>query len=129
MKGIYVLIIKVKNDSQINIGKLGLIKFVSGTYVYVGSAQNNLIKRINRHINKDKKIRWHIDYLLTNRETEIIKVLYKESGKEEECRIAAKLSENNFFIPKFGSSDCKCNSHLIKINNLNIINDLKFTVY
>ncbi len=55
MKGVYCLIIKVKTDIIQKIGALGKIKFDKGIYVYVGSAQNNLKKRIKRHLSKNKK--------------------------------------------------------------------------
>ena len=67
MKGTYCLIINVKKDVKIKIGKvLGEIEFKKGCYLYVGSAMNSLEKRVQRHLSKDKKKHWHIDYLLLN---------------------------------------------------------------
>ena len=108
MKGSYILILKLENDKEIDIGKRR-IKFRKGYYAYVGSALNSLEKRIERHLRKKKKIRWHIDYFL--RYAKIEKVFYKESDKKEECEIAKKF-ENFDYIPRFGCSDCKCKSHL-----------------
>lgn len=43
MKGSYCLIINIKKDTDIKIGKkLGFINFKKGCYVYVGSAMNSL---------------------------------------------------------------------------------------
>lgn len=110
MKGCYLLLIDLKHDKEIQIGKLGKILFKKGYYVYVGSGLNNLEKRIKRHIKKEKKMHWHIDYFL--RYGKIIEVFYKENIVSEECFIADKF--NNFFnhIHGFGCSDCKCKSHL-----------------
>jgi len=116
MKGIYCLLIKVLESKEILIGKLGKIKFERGNYVYVGSAQKNLEKRIERHFKKKKKKYWHIDYLLEDKKVRIEKVIiFPFEGKNKECELARKLLKKGEAIENFGSSDCKCKSHLIKI--------------
>jgi len=55
MNGIYCLVIEIPKNMSIIVGKLGKIKFEKGYYTYVGSAQNNLEKRIERHFRKEKK--------------------------------------------------------------------------
>lgn len=123
MKGIYILVISVSRDIKIKVGSLGKIKFAKGTYAYVGSAQNNLEKRIARHRSKNKKLRWHIDYLTTNKFTKVEKVFYKLEGKEGECRTARKLIKTETPIKNFGCSDCNCKSHLFKIRNEKIVDN------
>ena len=118
MKGIYILLIKISKSIQTKIGSLGKINFKKGLYAYVGSAQNNLEKRVKRHLSNNKKTFWHVDYLLNNKFTKVSKVFYKKASKSEECRIANKLTGN--LIQNFGSSDCDCKSHLVKIRNLDI---------
>lgn len=120
MKGSYVLIIKLDKDKEIEIGKLGKIKFKKGYYAYVGSALNNMEKRIERHFRKKKKMRWHIDYFLKH--SKIIAVFYKESNKKEECKIASKFSLP--YIKNFGCSDCKCKSHLFYAESYKKILDI-----
>ena len=115
MKGIYVLILKVKKSIKIKIGALGKIKFPKGSYAYVGSAQNNLEKRVARHLKKRKIKFWHIDYLLANKNVKINRIMYKSAGKSEECRIAQFLSNVEKPVKGFGSSDCKCESHLFRL--------------
>jgi Uri superfamily endonuclease len=109
MKGSYVLLIKLKNKTKINVGKLGIIHLNKGYFVYIGSALNGLEKRIQRHLKIQKKLHWHIDYLLEK--GKILDVFFQESEVKEECNIA-----NNFNklqqIDGFGCSDCKCKSHL-----------------
>lgn len=117
MKGIYILIIRMKEDSKIKIAKLGSMIFKKGTYAYIGSGQVNLEKRIKRHLSRKKKMHWHIDYLLKNKNSRIAEVHYKLGKKQEECKTAGYLLKNNRPIDKFGSSDCKCASHLILLNN------------
>ncbi len=125
MKGVYCLIINIKKGINLKIGALGKIKFDKGIYAYVGSAQNNLKKRIARHFSKKKKIRWHIDYLLKNPNTKIEKAVYKKASKQEECKIACILSKFEEPIKNFGCSDCSCNSHLFRLKSLKNLNNLK----
>ncbi len=116
MKGVYCLFIEVSKPIEISVGKLGKIKFEKGNYVYIGSAQNNLEKRIERHFRKRKKKFWHIDYLLDNKHVKIKEVSYKlTKNKAKECKIARIISQNAKAIKNFGSSDCKCKSHLYRI--------------
>ena len=110
MKGSYILLIENKLDQNIMIGKLGNIFFKKGFYIYVGSAMNSLEARINRHKISEKKMHWHIDYLLEK--TKILDVYYKESEKKEECVIAKKFSKDFDMVSGFGCSDCSCKSHL-----------------
>ena len=51
MKGTYCLIISMKKSEKLNIGHLHQdYKFKKGYYVYIGSAMNSLVARINRHL-------------------------------------------------------------------------------
>ena len=84
MKGIYALLLFLDNDLSINVGALGKTTFTKGTYVYVGATQNNLEKRVQRHMRKEKKLFWHIDYFLDSDAARIVKVFYKRGGKAEE---------------------------------------------
>ena len=125
MKGVYILVLNISKNLQAKIGFLGKIKFDKGIYAYVGSAQNNLEKRIARHMSKNKKKFWHIDYLLDSKFTKVINVFYKKSRKIEECKIADKLGKTEILIPNFGCSDCNCKSHLFRIKNLDIFLGLR----
>ena len=110
MKGCYVLIIELNEDRSIQIGKIGKIFFKKGFYAYIGSALNGLEQRINRHCRQEKKICWHIDYLLHY--GKITKIFYKKNSKKEECSVVKKFEVDFFSISNFGCSDCKCSSHL-----------------
>jgi Uri superfamily endonuclease len=123
MKGIYVLIIAIDNDLSVNTGTLGNLSFEKGLYAYVGSAQNNLEKRVKRHLRTEKKKFWHIDYLLDNPRARVMKVFYKKAGRSRECKIAKELTKTGFPVRGFGSSDCKCESHLIKIEDYEFLRE------
>lgn len=120
MKGSYVLLIENKKDSKIIIGSLGSIFFKKGLYAYVGSAMNGLETRVARHLRKNKKIFWHIDYFLRSKNVKILDVYYKESPIKEECEIAKKISKCGTPVKGFGCSDCKCGSHLFRIQPTNL---------
>lgn len=115
IKGIYILFIQVKRDVAVEVGSLGKLKFNKGNYAYVGSAQNGIEKRVARHLRREKKKFWHIDYLLAQGGVKIEKIAYKEAPKEEECRTAQTLLKFGEPIIGFGCSDCSCKSHLFKI--------------
>jgi len=117
VKGVYLLFLKVKRDLRIRVGSLGVIGFKGGLYVYVGSAQNNLEKRVRRHLSKEKKVRWHIDYLTSSRGVDVVAVCAYELEKEYECIIAGYLQEiSEEVIGGFGCSDCRCRSHLFRVS-------------
>lgn len=125
MKGVYCLIIWLISNQKIKIGKLGKIDFKRGFYCYVGSGLNNLEKRIERHLGKGKKKRWHIDYFLQT--GKIIAVKKIETSKKLECLLGKKIMKiANSNIKGFGCSDCKCKSHLyyFKSNPLRRIRQL-----
>jgi Uri superfamily endonuclease len=115
MKGIYVLLIDVKNVIHVTVGKLGRITLATGLYAYVGSAQNSVEKRVERHLRKQKRIFWHIDYVLGQEDLTVTQVLYKAADKEEECRVAEYLTRMNEPTMDFGCSDCRCTSHLFRL--------------
>ena len=93
------------------------MEFKRGKYVYVGSSQNNVEKRVARHLSKDKKKHWHIDYLLANRNVGIEKALHKKAKKDDECKIACFLDAIGEQVKGFGCSDCNCKSHLFRLKS------------
>jgi Uri superfamily endonuclease len=123
LKGIYVLVIHLARDVNVNIGALGKTPFKKGMYAYVGSAQTNLEQRVKRHLRKEKQKFWHIDYLLDSDAAKIIKVFYKKGNKAEECKIAEAISERSKLISGFGCSDCNCKSHLFHIEDYKFIQE------
>ena len=113
-KGSYVLIIQLKSETSSTVGKLGEFDFPRGYYMYCGSALGGLSARINRHLRPDKQLHWHIDYLL--RFADIVEVWYISSDRRLECTLyteARTLSGAEDIAPGFGSSDCRCRSHLL----------------
>jgi len=63
----YQLVIEVRSPVRCSVGRLGMVDFPSGTYVYTGSARRGFEARLARHVRATKTLRWHIDYLLARR--------------------------------------------------------------
>lgn len=117
MRGIYILFLRVVGDARIRVGGLGEIELERGLYAYVGSAQNNLEKRIARHRSRKKKLRWHIDYITIDDKVLVDGVCAYDLPKEYECRLARLLEKiSQKAVRGFGSSDCRCSSHLFKMS-------------
>lgn len=123
MKGIYVLIIQLKQAAHVAVGKLGTLCFAEGLYAYVGSAQNGLEKRIEHHFKRAKRTFWHVHYLLQNPFSAIVKVFYKNAGKVDECAIAEKIGREGEAVPGFGCSDCHCKSHLFRVRAYDFLSE------
>jgi Uri superfamily endonuclease len=127
--GIYTLIIFLSRDMHINIGKLGEQKFSKGYYTYTGSALGNgvssLKHRVSRHLQKDKRNFWHIDFLLANENATITGVVAAQTNRKLECnlnRYIKRKGEAKIPVKGFGASDCRenCDSHLLYFGEENI---------
>ncbi len=118
-KGTYALIIAVESETTIIVGKLGEFAFPTGYYIYVGSARGGLFQRVRRHLREDKRLRWHVDYLLEH--AKVVEVWYALGDERRECQWASTAKEmphGRIIVPAFGSSDCRCPSHLIYLPRL-----------
>ena len=124
MKGSYTLLINLPEHERIRVGGLGTVDFSSGCYAYVGSAMGGFKSRLSRYLRNDKKPHWHIDYLLNNEEVELTSIYTIESGEQLECRIAKRVARHGTPVPRFGCSDCKCASHLFKVDDLDFITEI-----
>ena len=112
MKGTYCLIIEVEKDSKISVGRLEQLQFKRGFYIYVGSALNSLESRVMRHLSSDKKLHWHVDYLLMDSSSNIKEVIYSIGEEKIECSLVSLISDKSSPVARFGCSDCSCGSHL-----------------
>lgn len=116
-KGIYCLVLK-NPACTVRVGALGQIPFLSGWHCYIGSALGpGGLARLERHLklaeSKDKKPKWHIDYLLTDPRFAVAYAVSAPTTDPLECQLAAALAQNGTGVPRFGCSDCDCPSHLL----------------
>jgi len=115
LPGTYALVLRLDEPRQLAIGRLGQLEFLPGYYVYVGSAlgPGGLSGRLCRHLRTSKRLRWHVDYLLPV--TTLVAVHTAVGHQRRECpwsRIINILPGAKATAPGFGSSDCRCRSHL-----------------
>lgn len=111
--GTYALVIALGVGFRLRIGRLGIHNFQPGYYVYVGSALGGLTNRLRHHLGSEKKLHWHIDYLL--RRAAVAQIWYAIGPDRLECKwnaILRNLPGATPSIPGFGASDCRCSSHL-----------------
>ncbi len=117
MKGTYLLILQLDRDiAGLPVGRLGILDFPAGYYLYVGSAfgSGGLPARLAYHARREKtRPHWHIDYL-------------RAHGRLEEawCVVCPERLERLWVdalsatvvvrpvAPGFGASDSPCKSHL-----------------
>lgn len=112
MRGSYLLLLRL--DQKVSIKHWTL---EAGIYVYVGSAMGDLSARVARHLRKNKRKHWHIDYLLEHAKVLSVVMLPSERRLEEE--ISSALSKKFDGPEGFGSSDLKVKTNLYKLNDLN----------
>lgn len=115
VKGIYVLILRLNNDTDVTVGTLGELKFRTGFYSYIGSALGTGgFKRVTRHFNvadgKNHVRKWHIDHLLPH--SEVMGAVLLPTDEALECTVAKEFAEISKGINGFGCTDCACRSHL-----------------
>ena len=117
MKGSYILVLDLAENTQLTIGRLGSFRFPAGLYFYCGSALNGLEARIRRHLRRDKKLHWHIDYLAAV--AEVTEVWWVADQERWECRWAEAITGlgGGMVAKGFGSSDCRCPTHLLRVND------------
>jgi Uri superfamily endonuclease len=116
-KGIYVLHLELTSDAQIMVGRLGAQRFGAGYYAYVGRAfgPGGLAARLAHHLRQTVSPHWHLDYLRAHGQTK--EVWYSHSAPHSEHQWAQALMHmRGAMVPAdgFGSSDCRCRSHLVK---------------
>ena len=132
LKGTYILIIQLFQNEYIKIGALGKLYFKKGFYYYIGSAMGDkgsstIKNRVQRHLKppNEKKIHWHIDYLLKTDNSKIVLIFLIPSRIKLECIIAKELITGaDGFIQEFGCSDCNCPSHLLFLENLKSLKEI-----
>jgi Uri superfamily endonuclease len=115
--GTYALLLELHEPTELRVGRLGRIYFDSPFYLYFGSAlgPGGLGARLKRHLQPTGRTHWHIDYL--RQVAEVLAVWHTRDTVRLECTWAnaALALRGVSFVPRFGSSDCRCHSHLLAV--------------
>lgn len=121
LPGTYVLVLRAKRNGVLRIGRLGEMPLCPGYYLYVGSAlgPGGLRRRLERHLRAEKRPHWHIDYLRAA--TDVCELWTVADPARRECdwsRAVGRMPGAAIPLPGFGSSDCRCPSHLFRFSSL-----------
>ncbi len=122
-KGVYQLLFFFPDKKRIQVGQKGSFIFPKGYYIYTGSAKKGLKGRVLRHFKKNKKKFWHIDYLLPYADIQDV-IMH---AKKTECYWNNRLIDlegSEVLVDGFGSSDCKCKTHLLYFKRKPELNSL-----
>ena len=118
--GTYALLLTLQEPTELQVGRLDRIHFKSPFYLYFGSAfgPGGLEARIKHHLQPACRAHWHIDYL--RQAAEVLGAWYTNDMARLECTWANAASALRGVspVPRFGSSDCRCYSHLLAVNRL-----------
>jgi len=113
--GVYFLVIENDSDRTIEMESRETIFFKKGFYLYGGSSEENLFKKIEQHRRK-KMGHLHIDYIV--REMKIVADVPVVSNTLTACDVidsASCLEGEN--VAAFGVDVCGCSSHLYFFEN------------
>jgi len=118
-KGSYALILKNSSIQNIRVGRLGILNFREGFYAYTGSAMGGLSRRVSHYLKEIERPFWHIDAIIPR--FKLTALWLFPSNTRQECQIAQLFSQETGATPirGFGSSDCRCFTHLFYFSALN----------
>ena len=115
LPGTYSLILSSSVEKSVNISKLGTLFLKPGFYVYIGSAfgPGGLKARIKHHFSYSTRPHWHLDYLRPALSVCEIWYTYDQTRREHQWAAIHSQTRGSILpLPGFGSSDCRCLSHL-----------------
>ncbi len=113
--GYYALIIMLRRELEITTRGGKRFHLKPGLYVYIGSARGpgGIRARVARHLRRDKRLFWHIDYVTSSPEAEIIGVVSMRGAERDmESLLSRRLAELLEPIHGFGSTDKRDPAHL-----------------
>ena len=110
--GTYAVVMRLDANKRVLVGALGEIRLCAGYCVYIGSALGGLRGRLKRYIAGPRRLYWHVDYLL--QAASLVELWYAEGTLRAECDWAQALARSGLrpAAARFGSSDCRCLTHL-----------------
>jgi len=109
---------ELKSSLSVTLRSGRSLRLGCGVYFYVGSAfgPGGVYSRLSRHLKREKRRHWHIDFITTSQPFYPVSALVIPELPVE-CLLASTLSDLSVPVPNFGSSDCSCPSHLFLAKN------------
>jgi len=117
--GTYLLLLECNYKAELVIGKLGKMSAEPGYYLYVGSAfgPGGIQARVRHHQQMSLRPHWHIDYLRTVAELVDVWCVHDFRCEHEWARTLEQFEDTLIPLQRFGSSDCKCVTHLFQLKH------------
>ena len=114
--GCYQIIFLLNRPILLKVGALCTLHLEEGYFIYTGRHRKALAARINRHLQKHKRIYWHVDYFTSHRAFQV-KHLVIYPGVDAECQLNQAFREflgARVVYPGLGSGDCQkhCAAHM-----------------
>lgn len=103
---------------QVSAGRLGTLALKPGYYIYCGSAfgPGGVRARTDHHRKLSRRPHWHLDYLRPHLQLLEIWYTFDKAAREHQwASQVAVLKGASMPFKGFGSSDCHCRSHLIRL--------------
>ena len=113
-------------------GKAGSSGIRSGDVHLRRLGAGGIEARVARHLKSEKRLRWHIDCLLSHPGVEVVGVYVWETTERRECEVARMLAGECEVVPGFGSTDSRCRGHLFRCEPVvlsNIIREAGFVPF
>ncbi len=112
--GTYAMVFRSRRKVRVRVGRWGHLATEPGYYIYIGSAfgPGGVSARVERHCRQDKREHWHIDYLREAVEPVFTLYCYSPIHLEHDWAQSIMKMKSITVIEGFGSSDCRCKSHL-----------------
>ena len=119
LPGTYVMLFYLSQPLQCRVGRLGQVKLAAGYYLYVGSAfgPGGVRARTDHHKQISRRPHWHLDYLRPQMQLLEIWASYDTQPREHLwAETLAAMRGARTPVTGFGSTDCSCSSHLIRLS-------------
>jgi len=112
--GTYLLVLRCSAARGVRVGRLGTLRLRPGWYVYAGSAfgPGGLRARIQHHMRRAARPHWHIDTLRRFARVESVRYVCDARCEHEWAAAIGAMPGGEVAMPGFGSSDCRCPTHL-----------------
>ncbi len=129
--GSYVVLLAPNQPGRVQIGRLGTLVLDGGVFLYVGSAlgPGGVAARCRHHRRIASRAHWHLDYLRPH--CRLLAFWIAHGDQRLEHQWAAALSDLPgacWPLARFGASDCRCPSHLIRVPETPTPADLRATL-
>ncbi len=116
-KGTYILHLELESEKRLLVGKFGAIRLAVGPYAYVGRAfgPGGLAARLAHHLKGAASMHWHIDFLRPH--ARVREIWFGHTSPSDEhlwIRALSQIRGVTVPVEGFGSSDCRCRSHLVR---------------